>query len=239
MQIIPQIETPVSKNYSVFEEDLIKLLNSIESYPQNGAEKDNSLPQIIIEQNFGFNALLLCRDLKEKYKIKTAYAFNMRDKNRISLLSDLITLKQLGLKDIIVFEGVHPLKTEFKSAKPVYDIDILGLGLMLKRGLMNHIPLDLFNFGAVIGASAAVDFLKAKKLIEIGTDSFFINYAGVNPDESIIKYIKSNNKKLFLIVKELSIKGSLSDFIKTIDNLGLDGVIIKITDESSNVFTRK
>ena len=239
MQIIPQIETPVSKNYSVFEEDLIKLLNSVESYPQNGAEKDNSLPQIIIEQNFGFNALLLCRDLKEKYKIKTAYAFNMRDKNRISLMSDLITLKQIGLKDIIVFEGVHPLKTEFKSAKPVYDIDILGLGLMLKRGLMNDIASDLFNFGAVIGASAAVDFLKAKKLIEIGTDSFFINYAGVNPDESMIKYIKSNNKKLFLIVKELSIKGSLSDFIKTIDNLGLDGIVIKITDESSNVFIRK
>ena len=239
MQIIPQIETPVSKNYSVFEEDLIKLLNAVENDPQNGSRTDNSLPQIIIEQNCGFNALLLCRDLKEKYKIKTAYAFNMRDKNRISLLSDLITLKQLGLKDIIVFEGVHPLKTEFKSAKPVYDIDILGLGLMLKRGLMNDIASDLFNFGAVIGASAAVDFLKAKKLIEIGTDSFFINYAGVNPDESMIKYIKSNNKKLFLIVKELSIKGSLSDFIKTIDNLGLDGIVIKITDESSNVFTRK
>ena len=239
MQIIPQIETPVSKNYSIFEENLIKLLNDIENNTKNNAETDNSLPQIIIEQNFGFNALLLCRDLKENHKIKTAYAFNMRDKNRISLLSDLITLKQLGLKDIIVFEGVHPLKTEFKSAKPVYDIDILGLGLMLKRGLMNDIPSDLFNFGAVIGASAAVDFLKVKKLVEIGTDSFFINYAEVNPDESIIKYIKSNNKKLFLIVKELSIKGSLNDFIKTIDNLGLDGVIIKIMDESSNVFTRK
>ncbi|MCL6119550.1 MAG: hypothetical protein M0Z57_05125 [Deltaproteobacteria bacterium] len=239
MQIIPQIETPVSKNYSVFEEDLIKLLNAVENDPQNGSGTDNSLPQIIIEQNFGFNALLLCRDLKENHKIKTAYAFNMRDKNRISLLSDLITLKQLGLKDIIVFEGVHPLKTEFKSAKPVYDIDILGLGLMLKRGLMNDIKPDLFNFGAVIGASAAVDFLKAKKLIEIGADSFFINYSGINPDEDIIKYIKSNNKKLFLNVKELSIKGSLSDFIKTVDNLGIDGVIIKIADENSNVFTRK
>ena len=239
MQIIPQIETSASKNYSVFEENLIKLLNAIESNKNNNAETDNSLPQVIIEQNFGFNALLLCRDLKEKHKIKTAYAFNMRDKNRISLLSDLITLKQLGIKDIIVFEGVHPLKTEFKSAKPVYDIDILGLGLMLKRGLMNDIQADLFNFGAVIGASAEVDFLKAKKLIEIGADSFFINYGGVNPDEKIIKYIKSKNKKLFLNVKELSIKGSLSDFIKTIDNLDLDGLIIKITDENSNVFTRK
>ena len=71
MQIIPQIETPVSKNYSIFEENLIKLLNAVEKDPQYGARTDNSLPQIIIEQNFGFNALLLCRDLKENHKIKT------------------------------------------------------------------------------------------------------------------------------------------------------------------------
>ncbi len=190
MQIIPQIETPVSKNYFVFEENLLKLLNIIENSNQSNNATDKSLPEVIIEQNFGFNALLLCRDLKEKHDIKSAYAFNMRDKNRISLLSDLITLKQIGLKDIIAFEGVHPLKTEFKSAKPVYDIDILGLGLMLKRGQINDIEPDLFNFGALIGASSPVDFLKVKKLIEIGADSFFVNYNGTNPEEDIIKYIK-------------------------------------------------
>ncbi len=237
MRIIPQIETPVSENYPAFEENLIKLLDGMDAIGLNRLNTKQSLPQLIIEQNFGVNALLLCNDLKEKHNIKTAYAFNMRDKNRISVLSDLITLKQTGIKDIIVSEGVHPLKTEFRAAKPVYDIDILGLGLILKRGLISGVPLDFFNFGAAVAASASVDFLKVKKLIDIGADRFFINYTGKDPYEDIIKYIKSKNKEVFLHVKELNISGSTDDFIKKVENLGLDGVIIKITDEKANVFT--
>ncbi|MCL4429107.1 MAG: hypothetical protein M1276_09030, partial [Deltaproteobacteria bacterium] len=130
MRIIPQIETPVNENYINFEENLIKLIDGIEKSGLNNQDAGQSLPRIILEQNFGVNGLLLCKDLKDKYgNINIAYAFNMRDKNRISILSDLITLKQIDIKDIIVSEGVHPLKTVFNAAKPVYDVDILGFGL--------------------------------------------------------------------------------------------------------------
>ena len=247
MRIIPQIETPVSKNYINFEENLIKLLGGIEKSGLNNQNAGQDFPRIILEQNFGVNGLLLCKDLKDKQSsLNIAYAFNMRDKNRISILSDLITLKQIGVKDIIVSEGVHPLKTVFNAAKPVYDLDILGIALILKRGFMNYLEgiadkdeADFFNLGAVISASTAVDGLKVKKLINIGADRFIINYTGKNPDEDIIKYIKSEKKEVFLYVKESYIDNSPEDFIKANERLNLDGIIIKITDEKANVFTRQ
>ena len=247
MQIIPQIETPVGENYITFEENLIKLLGTIEKTGLNNQNAGRDFPDIIIEQNFGVNGLLLCKDLKDRLgNINTAYAFTMRDKNRISILSDLITLKQIGVKDIIVSEGVHPLKTVFNSAKPVYDVDILGIGLILKRGFMNYLEgiVDkdepgFFNLGVVVSASAPVDGLKAKKLINAGADRFIINYTGKNPDEDIIKYIKSEKKEILLYVKESYIDDSLKDFIGANERLNLDGMIIKITDEKANVFTRQ
>ena len=247
MRIIPQIETPVSENYINFEENLIKILGGIEKSGLNNQNTGQDLPRIILEQNFGVNGLLLCKDLKDKQgNLNIAYAFNMRDKNRISILSDLITLKQIGVKDIIVSEGIHPLKTVFNAAKPVYDLDILGIALILKRGFMNYLEgiadkdeADFFNLGAVISASTAVDGLKVKKLINIGADRFIINYTGKNPDEDIIKYIKSEKKEVFLYVKESYIDNSPEDFIKANERLNLDGIIIKITDEKANVFTRQ
>ena len=58
MQIIPQIETPVSKNYSIFEENLIKLLGGIEKSGLNNQNAGQDFPRIILEQNFGVNGLL-------------------------------------------------------------------------------------------------------------------------------------------------------------------------------------
>jgi hypothetical protein len=128
----------------------------------------------------------------------------------------------------------------------VYDVDILGIALILKRGFMNYLEgivdkdeADFFNLGAVISASTAVDGLKVKKLINIGADRFIINYTGKNPDEDIIKYIKSEKKEVFLYVKESYIDNSPEDFIKANERLNLDGIIIKITDEKANVFTRQ
>ncbi len=247
MRIILQLETPISENYIIFEENLIKLLEGVEKSGLNNQNTGRDFPQIILEQNFGVNGLLLCKDLKDRHgDINIAYAFNMRDKNRISILSDLITLKQIGIKDIITSEGIHPLKTVFNTAKPVYDIDILGLGLILKQGLMSSLSgmdinnkdiFNYFNFGVVVGASTAVDGLKVKKLINIGADRFIVNYTGKNLDESIMKYIKSEKKEVFLYAKESYLDNSPKDFIQANERFNLDGIIIKIIDEKTNVFT--
>ncbi len=245
MHIIPQLETPAGENFINFEENLIKLINAIENSGLNGRYKRQDLPGIVLEQNFGFNGLILCKDLKERRKnLNIIYAFNMRDKNRISILSDLITLKQIGVRDIIISEGVHPLKTVFNSAKPVYDIDVAGLSLILKKdivggifdGLINNEMQGFFNLGVVAGASTEADGLKIKKLIKIGADKFIINFAAGSPDQNILNFIKSEKKDILLYINEQDIKGSLDNFIKSVNKLNLDGVIIKISNEKDNVF---
>ncbi|MCL4321112.1 MAG: hypothetical protein M0016_05720 [Deltaproteobacteria bacterium] len=249
MKIIPQIETPAGENYINFEENLSKLIEGIKytskKFGLNGpGEAIESYP-VVIEQNFGINALLLCNDLKNRHNnLNIIYAFNMRDKNRVAILSDLITLKQLGLKDIIISEGLHPLKTVFYAAKPVYDIDVLGLSSIIKTGFpllkdneyVNN--FSLFNLGVVVGVSTQVDFLKIKKLSKIGVDSFVINYFGDNLDINIINYIKAEKKPVFIFVNESNVKSTLEEFIKKNLELNVDGVIIKISNEKSNIFTQ-
>ena len=106
-------------------------------------------------------------------------------------------------------------------------------------GIVDKDEPGFFNLGVVVSASAPVDGLKAKKLINAGADRFIINYTGKNPDEDIIKYIKSEKKEIFLYVKESYIDDSLKNFIQANERLNLDGIIIKITDEKANVFTRQ
>lgn len=247
MKIIPQIETPVAENYADFGENLNKLAEDIKNTNKrlglNKANDPANSSSIIIEQNFGINALLLCRDLKERHNdINTIYAFNMRDKNRVAILSDLITLGKLGIKDIIISEGVHPLKTPFYASKPVYDMDVLGLSSIIKKdfsypdikGYSDN--FHLFNLGVVVGVSTPADFLKIKKLNKIGADLFVMNCLKNDADINIINYIKSEKKSVFIYINESNIKSTLEEFVENSRNLNIDGIIIKILSEESNVF---
>ncbi len=250
MIIIPQIETPLSESYINFEENLSKLIEGIKYRVRKFGLLDeenkaiDSYP-VVIEQNFGINALLLCKDLRDRYSnLSIIYAFNMRDKNRVAILSDLITLKQLGIKDIIISEGLHPLKTIFYAAKPVYDIDVLGLSSIIKSGSA-YLKADnyannfsLFNLGVVVAVSTPVDFFKIKKLSKIGADRFVINYFGNNIDINIINYIKAEKRSVFIYANESDIKSSLEEFVKKNLELNADGIIIKILNTKSNIFTQ-
>ncbi|HEC24510.1 MAG TPA: hypothetical protein ENI54_00615 [bacterium] len=98
--------------------------------------------------------------------------------------------------------------------------------------------LDFFNLGVVIGASTLADELKAKKLIKTGVDRLIVNYTGENPDVNMVNYIKSENKEVFLYIKESDIKYPLDDFIKSNEDLNIDGIIVKVVSEKSNIFTQ-
>ena len=240
MKIIPCIETPVSENYKDFIKELASLSEVISKL--NGNDQYSS---IIIEQNFGINAIIVSKGLMEignKHKIDVIYAFNMRDKNRIAIFSDLITLDQLGLRNIIISEGLHPVKTSFYSAKPVYDIDSVALSsaIKLKTEKEANFRLDSpafkdFNLGVMVEASTPVDLVKIKKLILLGIDSFIIN--SFLDNVGAIKYIKSQNKECLINVKETDIK-SLDEGKGKAAECGADGLIVKIMNEKTNIFNR-
>ncbi len=240
MKIIPCIETPVSGNYKDFIKELASLCEVVSKL--NGNDQH---PSIIIEQNFGINSIIISKELMEagnKNKINVIYAFNMRDKNRIAIFSDLVTLNQLGLRNIIISEGLHPVKTSFYSAKPVYDIDSVALSsaIKLKTEKEANFQLDRlafkdFNLGVMVGASTPVDLVKIKKLVLLGVDSFIIN--SFLDNVGAIKYIKSRNRECLINVKETGIK-SLDEGKDKAVEYGADGLIVKIMNEKTNIFNR-
>jgi len=56
-----------------------------------------------------------------------------RDRNRLALQGDLLGASALGIKNILVMSGDHPIKGDHAGAKPVYDLDSVQLlGLIQK-----------------------------------------------------------------------------------------------------------
>jgi len=49
-----------------------------------------------------------------------------RDRNRIALQSDLLSAYSLGIENVLVMTGDHPLLGDHPQAKPVYDLDSVG-----------------------------------------------------------------------------------------------------------------
>lgn len=256
MNIIPEIESPLSENYKNFLHELKVLSDEL------GKNKSIKSDNIIIEQNFGFNAILLCKTLSdENFNTAITYSFNMRDKNRISLFSDLITLNQIGLKNIIISEGLHPMKTVFYSAKPVYDIDVVAFSSIIKSKSINNLienssindlsknngtyPNDNiynvgdFNLGVKVTASAPIDMAKIKKLVYIGADSFIIN--SFTDDIGAVKYIKKEGRKVFIHINELEIGKTFNSMKEAYDKalrLEVDGLIIKIISAKTNILKK-
>ncbi|MHB1679201.1 MAG: hypothetical protein ACYCTB_01645 [bacterium] len=261
MNIIPEIESPLSENYKDFLQELKILLDEL-GKNKSIKDKSNKADNIIIEQNFGFNAILLCKTLlDENFNAAITYSFNMRDKNRISLFSDIITLNQIGLKNIIISEGLHPMKTVFYSAKPVYDMDVVTFSSIIKsKSISNLIENssnnDLsknngsyakdniynvgdFNLGVKAAASAPADMAKIKKLISIGADSFIIN--SFTDNIGAVQYIKKEGRKVFIHINELEIGKTFNSMKEAYDKalrLEVDGLIVKIISAKTNILKK-
>lgn len=84
-----------------------------------------------------------------------------RDRNRIAIQSDLLGAHALGIRNLLVMTGDHPIHGDHKEAKPVYDIDssiFVKLVNNLNNGLdMNGNKLNgktEFFYGAVVNPNA-------------------------------------------------------------------------------------
>jgi methylenetetrahydrofolate reductase (NADPH) len=68
---------------------------------------------------------------------ETIMHLTCRDRNRIALQSELLGAYALGIRNILVMSGDHPVKGDHEGAKPVYDMDsvqLLGLVQKLNTG---------------------------------------------------------------------------------------------------------
>jgi len=69
--------------------------------------------------------------------IETIMHITCRDRNRLALQSDLIGAHAIGIRNVLVMSGDHPIKGDHEGAKPVYDVDsvqLLGILQKLNSG---------------------------------------------------------------------------------------------------------
>jgi len=126
-------------------------------------------------------SLAVCHLLQER-GMEPIFQLTCRDRNRISLQSDLLNAHVLGIRNVLILTGDHPVLGDHPDAKPVFDLDSVSLlqvasGLMEGRD-MNGNELDgspNFCLGAVVNPGAdpiELQLLKMKKKIDCGAKYF-------------------------------------------------------------------
>lgn len=112
--------------------------------------------------------------------IETIMHITCRDRNRLALQSDIIGASALGIRNVLVMSGDHPVKGDHEGAKPVYDVDSVQLLGILKKLTLGFDLADNelagrpdLCMGAVTNTELnEAGFIKFKKKILMGA-SFF------------------------------------------------------------------
>ena len=143
-----------------------------------------------------------------------------RDRNRIALQSDILSAYVLGVRNVLVMTGDHPLLGDHPQAKAVYDLDSIGLlhafkelgaGKDLSENDLEGSP-DLY-VGAVVNPGAdplEPEIIKLEKKVFEGAQ-FFQTQAIFTPELfdtfiSSIKHLRSKIKILGGVVPLRSAK---------------------------------
>ncbi len=101
------------------------------------------------------SAQSLCIQVQQQCGMETVLHYTCRDRNLLSIQSDLLGAASLGLKNILCLTGDPPKLGNYPDATAVFDVDAIGLVNIVRR--LNH-GLDIGgnSIGASIGVSIAV-----------------------------------------------------------------------------------
>lgn len=94
------------------------------------------------------SAQSLCIQIQQQAGIETVLHYTCRDRNVLSIQSDLLGASSIGLKNILCLTGDPPKLGNYPDATAVFDVDAIGLVNIVHR--LNH-GLDIG--GNPIGAS--------------------------------------------------------------------------------------
>jgi 5,10-methylenetetrahydrofolate reductase len=123
-------------------------------------------------------SLAVCRLLFER-GIEPVFQMVCRDRNRIALESDALSAAVLGIENVLALTGDHVVMGDHREARPVHDLDSVGLLQALAR----------LESGSDLGA----DFKGNPNQLD-GNPKFFkgccVTPCGKNPQAQIIKLEK-------------------------------------------------
>lgn len=172
-----------------------KFLVTSEVGPPKGVNIDKSLEEaeILKGKADAFNvtdlqssvmklgSLVVCHLLVER-GLEPVFQLTCRDRNRLALQSDLLSAYVLGIRNVLVLTGDHPILGDHPGARPVFDLDSVSLlevasGLMEGKDMKGN-ELDgkvEFCLGAVVNPGAdplEPQLIKMEKKIEVGAKFF-------------------------------------------------------------------
>jgi homocysteine S-methyltransferase len=103
------------------------------------------------------SAQSLCIQIKQNTGIETVLHYTCRDRNLLSIQSDLLGAASLGLRNILCMTGDPQKQGSYPDATAVFDVDSIGLVNVVRR--LNHgLDIGANPFGAstnfTIGVSA-------------------------------------------------------------------------------------
>jgi methylenetetrahydrofolate reductase (NADPH) len=73
-----------------------------------------------------FGSMATCHMLLDR-GIEPLFQMVCRDRNRLALQSDLLSAYGLGIRNVLCLTGDHTTMGDHPGAKPVYDLDVVGL----------------------------------------------------------------------------------------------------------------
>src|SRR5580692_1797383 len=103
------------------------------------------------------SAQSLCIQIQQQTGMETLLHYTCRDRNLLSIQSDLLGASSIGLKNILCLTGDPPKLGNYPDATAVFDVDAIGLVNIVRR--LNH-GLDLgsnpvgVSSGLTIGVAA-------------------------------------------------------------------------------------
>ncbi len=101
------------------------------------------------------SAQSLCIQIQQRAGIETVLHYTCRDRNLLSIQSDLLGASSIGLKNILCLTGDPPKLGNYPDATAVFDVDAIGLVNVVRK--LNH-GLDIGGnaMGASTGFTVAV-----------------------------------------------------------------------------------
>src|ERR1700733_8474467 len=101
------------------------------------------------------SAQSLCIQIQQHTGIETVLHYTCRDRNILSIQSDLLGASSIGLRNILCLTGDPPKLGNYPDATAVFDVDAIGLVNLVRR--LNHgLDIGANSIGASTGFTIAV-----------------------------------------------------------------------------------
>ncbi len=101
------------------------------------------------------SALSLCLQVQQQVGIESVLHYTCRDRNVLSIQSDLLGAASLGLRNILCLTGDPPKLGNYPDATAVFDVDAIGL-VNIVRNLNSGLDIGGNSIGASTGFAIGV-----------------------------------------------------------------------------------